>query len=170
MSDMPPYNSGFPEQNPYQPSSKPFPDQPTGQPPAIVKTLAIIFLVLTFINLMVTLTTPWTNEAFQNFSKDLVKQIVVDAELKAEILESMDEEDPFAEIQMIVVIVIGALLAILRFYGGYQMMTFGSYGWALAGMILAIIPCGTCCCLFDLGIGIWGIVLLSNNQVKSHFS
>ncbi len=57
----------------------------------------------------------------------------------------------------------------LVIYGAVQMRTLKSYSWAMAGSILAMIPCiGPCCCL-GLPIGIWSVVVLSRPEVKAAF-
>jgi hypothetical protein len=53
-------------------------------------------------------------------------------------------------------------------FGGYQMKTLRSHGWAMAGSIVAMIPC-TGCCLLGLPFGIWSIVVLGRPEVNRAF-
>ena len=49
-----------------------------------------------------------------------------------------------------------------------KMTRLQGWGLALAGSILAMIPCGSCCC-FTLPFGIWALVVLVNKDVKAGF-
>lgn len=65
-----------------------------------------------------------------------------------------------------------ALLAsIVTILAGIKMRALQSYGLAVAGSVLAIIPCisPAGCCLVGEGIGIWALVVLLNSDVKSAF-
>jgi hypothetical protein len=68
-----------------------------------------------------------------------------------------------------VINLIGAILPIL---GGIAMFRLSGYGLAMAGAVVAAIPClsvASCPCLFGLGLGIWAISVLVNPEVKSAF-
>jgi hypothetical protein len=54
--------------------------------------------------------------------------------------------------------------------GGIQMLRRKTWGLCLASCIFAIINISGCCCVPGLGVGIWGLVLLNNQQVKEAFS
>ena len=53
--------------------------------------------------------------------------------------------------------------------GAIQMMKLRSYGFAMTASILAVIPCCSPCFILGIPFGIWGIVVLSNAQVKHAF-
>lgn len=53
-------------------------------------------------------------------------------------------------------------------FGGYKLMKGESWGIALAACIMALLPCNLCCIL-TLPIGIWGLVVLNDQQVKAGF-
>ena len=55
--------------------------------------------------------------------------------------------------------------------GGMKMRALQSYGLAVTGSIMAIIPCCTnqCLCLY-MPFGIWALVVLMNQDVKAAFS
>jgi hypothetical protein len=61
----------------------------------------------------------------------------------------------------------------LIFYGivfaaAMQMRNLRSWGFSLAGSIMALLPCSLCCIL-TLPFGIWAIVILSQENVKIAF-
>jgi predicted Zn finger-like uncharacterized protein len=56
----------------------------------------------------------------------------------------------------------------LIFFGAQQMRDMRSYGWAMAASIMSIVPF-TGCCLLTIPFGIWGVVVLSDNDVKQSF-
>ena len=64
----------------------------------------------------------------------------------------------------------GALIAlfgmyIAMVYGAIQMLRVKSREWSMAACILALLPCSLCWPI-GIGFGIWGLVVLSNDQVK----
>ena len=65
--------------------------------------------------------------------------------------------------------VIQLLMGGIVLFGGIKMKSLQSYGLAMAGAVLAAIPCTSPCCFLGLPIGIWAIVVLMNQQVKSAF-
>ncbi len=65
--------------------------------------------------------------------------------------------------------VVGIGIALVRLFGSIKMMKLQSYGLAMATTILTLIPCGTCCCLLNIGAGIWALVILLKPEVKSSF-
>ena len=64
---------------------------------------------------------------------------------------------------------IGLIMAILIFIGALKMMRLESYGLAIAVSIIAMIPCVSPCCFMGLPFGIWALVVLCNNDVKTAF-
>ena len=64
---------------------------------------------------------------------------------------------------------IGIAISVVCLVGALRMMNLRSYGLAMASAILMMIPCGTCCCLINIGAGIWALVVLSKPEVKSVF-
>jgi hypothetical protein len=64
---------------------------------------------------------------------------------------------------------VGLGIAVVCLFGALRMMKLQSYGLALATAILMLIPCGTCCCFLNIGIGIWLLVILSKPEVKAAF-
>ena len=71
---------------------------------------------------------------------------------------------------------IGACLAFLTASGlvivaGTKLRSLSNYNLAMAGTILAMIPCCTTwgCCLVGTPVGIWALVVLMDPQVKAAF-
>jgi hypothetical protein len=57
----------------------------------------------------------------------------------------------------------------LTFFGGLKMKNLEGYPFAIAGSIVAIIPCiGSCCCI-GIPIGIWSLIVLNKPEVKTAF-
>jgi hypothetical protein len=54
------------------------------------------------------------------------------------------------------------------FASAMQMRNLRSWGFSLAGSIMAMVPC-TLCCVLTLPFGIWSVVVLSKEEVKSAF-
>lgn len=64
---------------------------------------------------------------------------------------------------------VGLAMAGLVFFGASKMMKLELYGLAIAASVIAMIPCVSPCCLLGLPIGIWALVVLLNNEVKTAF-
>ncbi|MEQ1905517.1 MAG: hypothetical protein ABL888_15115 [Pirellulaceae bacterium] len=65
--------------------------------------------------------------------------------------------------------IIGLAIGGFIMFACSKMMKLESYGMAMTATILAMIPCISPCCLLGLPIGIWGIVILNDPQVKAAF-
>jgi amino acid transporter len=65
----------------------------------------------------------------------------------------------------------GIIATILTLVGGIRMMAMRNYALGVVGAVAAIIPCVSCsaCCGLGEGIGIWALVVLLNEQVRSAF-
>ncbi|MBN2371271.1 MAG: hypothetical protein JXO72_12375 [Vicinamibacteria bacterium] len=55
-------------------------------------------------------------------------------------------------------------------YGAMKMKDLSNYGLALASTILVMIPCLSPCCFLGIPIGIWALVVLLGQDVKSAFT
>jgi hypothetical protein len=64
--------------------------------------------------------------------------------------------------------IIGIAFGALILTGGIMMKQLKSYGLAMTGAIVAMLPC-TICCLLGLPLGIWSLVVLNNQDVKDAF-
>lgn len=63
-----------------------------------------------------------------------------------------------------------ALLNLIAAFGAIKMRSMGSYGWGLAASIISLIPCTTGCCCTGLPLGLWGLIVLMNEDVKAGFA
>lgn len=63
---------------------------------------------------------------------------------------------------------VGLLLGGAVILGALQMKNLGNYGLAMTACILAMIPCHYCC-LIGIPFGIWALITLMQEDVKSAF-
>jgi predicted Zn finger-like uncharacterized protein len=60
-------------------------------------------------------------------------------------------------------------MCVLVIMGAQKMKRLESYGFAMTGSILAMIPCTSPCCLLGLPFGIWAVVVLNSPEVRDAF-
>jgi hypothetical protein len=77
-----------------------------------------------------------------------------------------DADDVVVAIVMIGVSFLGGFLILI---GAMKMRKLESYGLAMTGAIVAMIPQLSPCCPLGLPFGIWALVVLSNGSVKAAF-
>lgn len=68
--------------------------------------------------------------------------------------------------------IVGIVLHILVIMGAMRMRKLQSHKWAMAASVICLVTTvcgGSCCCLFNLGLGIWALVLLTKPEVRSAF-
>ncbi len=65
--------------------------------------------------------------------------------------------------------VVGLVISAVIFLAALKMKRLENYGLAMAGAIIALIPCFSPCCLLGLPIGIWALVVLMKPEVKAAF-
>lgn len=63
----------------------------------------------------------------------------------------------------------GLLISLICIVGGVRMMQLRNRGFALVCAVLTMLPCGACCCLLNLGCGIWALTVLGKPEVKDAF-
>jgi hypothetical protein len=63
---------------------------------------------------------------------------------------------------------LSVILSGVIIFGALKMRALENYNLALASAIVALLPCGGCCCL-PLPVGIWALVLLMKPEIKSQF-
>jgi len=62
-------------------------------------------------------------------------------------------------------------MGVVAIIGAIKMMKLQSYGLAMTAAVLTVIPCfGSCCCFIGIPIGIWAMVVLNKDYVKSQFA
>ncbi len=69
----------------------------------------------------------------------------------------------------IVTAAIGLLIAGLIIYASMEMKKLNQWGLAVAASILAMVPCISPCCIIGLPMGIWALVVLMKDEVKTAF-
>jgi hypothetical protein len=65
---------------------------------------------------------------------------------------------------------IGLLIAGLIIYASMEMKKLKQWGLAVAASVLAMVPCISPCCIVGLPMGIWALVVLVKDEVKTAFS
>jgi len=66
--------------------------------------------------------------------------------------------------------IVSLILTAVMIIGAFKMKKLEHYGWAMAAAIIAVIPCfSSCCCLIEMPVGIWALVVLSDPWVKAAF-
>jgi hypothetical protein len=69
-----------------------------------------------------------------------------------------------------VIVILGmAVVAVAAAICAWKMKNMDSYGVAIAACCLSMIPCYNSCCILGLGVGIWGLVVLLQEDVKAAF-
>lgn len=63
-------------------------------------------------------------------------------------------------------------LSALMLFGAIQFLQRKSYGLALAASIIAVIPCTGImdCCIVEIGLGIWALVVILQAKTKAEFN
>lgn len=66
----------------------------------------------------------------------------------------------------IIVLVVAGLII----FGSVKMMKLENRGLAIATSIVALVPCISPCCVLGIPFGIWALVVLNDDVVKSEFN
>jgi hypothetical protein len=61
------------------------------------------------------------------------------------------------------------IAAIMVLVGAWKMKNLRAYGFSVTAMVFGILPCMSICCTFSLFVGIWGLVVLNDANVKAAF-
>lgn len=85
--------------------------------------------------------------------------------------QSGPQEVPMAAVIAGNVIGMGLSLAgsCFQIYAGLQMQKLRNWGVCVAACIVSMVPC-IGCCLVGVPVGIWGLVVLMNDEVKKAFA
>jgi hypothetical protein len=85
------------------------------------------------------------------------------------IISDPDARDALPGIGVLLMALV-AILALngLTIYAGWEMRNLRAWNLALAGSIIAMLPCSACCIL-GLPMGIWALIVLIDNDVKQAF-
>ena len=66
--------------------------------------------------------------------------------------------------------VIGLGISVFIYMAAKKMERLENFNWAIAGSILAMLPCFSPCCVLGLPVGIWALVVLNKPEVKGAFT
>jgi hypothetical protein len=81
-----------------------------------------------------------------------------------QLMEGMQKAGPFVSL-------LGIAVCAFVIFGALKMRNLQSHSLAMAAAIVGIIPCCySCCCIFTMIGGIWGLVVLMKPEVKAAFS
>jgi len=64
---------------------------------------------------------------------------------------------------------VGILIGVLILVGGMKMKNLENYNLSMLVTILVMIPCLSPCCILGIPIGIWGLIVLLDPNVKAAF-
>ena len=145
-----------------------------------VGTPAILLIIVGVFNILLALAmlgigVQWTVKS--------VDQIRAEQQQAAELVHQFAPNLPQEEMQkqtpeqlkmqnMITYLASGAISLVsglLTLFGGVRMRGLQSYGLAVLGSVLALLPCTSPCCILGQVAGIWGLVVLMSQDVKSAF-
>ena len=65
---------------------------------------------------------------------------------------------------------IGLGISVFIYMAAKKMERLENFNWAMAGSILAMLPCFSPCCVLGLPVGIWSLVVLNKPEVKGAFT
>ena len=107
---------------------------------------------------------------------DQVKWFFSDADMQKAALNAVEKQDPQTTytqslLENFGVGVFWLILSLITIFGGVRMMSLRSYGLAVAGAVIAVIPCvsPSGCCLLGEIAGIWALIVLMNADVRAAF-
>ena len=70
----------------------------------------------------------------------------------------------------VVINLVDIAVGIFIIFAALKMKKLESHGMAVAGSILALIPCCSPCCCIGIPLGIWALVVLTKAEVKGYFT
>jgi hypothetical protein len=60
-------------------------------------------------------------------------------------------------------------LSVFLAWAAFEMFRLRSYPLALIACIVALVPCISPCCILGIPIGIWGLVVINDREVRTAF-
>jgi hypothetical protein len=140
--------------------------------PSILLILVGILSILTAVGPLaisgITMATPvGTIKAQQEQAQQMMKQMFPN--LPAEQVQTPEQQKMINIISYGVTGALWIVVGLLNIFGGVRMRGLRSYGLAVVASILALLPCISPCCLLGQVAGIWALVVLLNQDVKSAF-
>jgi hypothetical protein len=138
--------------------------------PGLLLILTGLVALLLEVGLLVLIFTAPT--AFYDFMVDFTKKNVPPGEQQQKQLDDLKAQEAqmrFDSPLNIGSAVLGLLVNLATVVGGIKMRSLSGYPLAMVGAVAGIIPLGGCCCL-TLPVGIWALVVLMNEDVKTAFA
>lgn len=90
--------------------------------------------------------------------------------LTAEQREQLEPFLPYISGGNMVFSLVSLALDVFIAWAGFQMLRLKSWTAAVVASVLMMIPCFTgCCCVIGVPLGIWGLIVLFDKDVKSAF-
>jgi hypothetical protein len=158
-----------------QPASSPTQARQRVQAPAIALiVVGILNLLMALVQVTGTIWIAVAPQQIQKMMEDMQKGNAGAQNPFKDLLGGQGQQQiggPASVIQNTVLSLLMVLIAVLNLIGGIFMLSLRSYALSIVGAISAAIPCLSCggCCLFGEVIGIWALVVLVNNDVRSAF-
>ncbi|MEM8733701.1 MAG: hypothetical protein AAGG44_05750 [Planctomycetota bacterium] len=140
---------------------------------AKVKTPATFLLITGILSVIGSLLTLAMPSFLPAILQSFIEQMAQDPNFGPEQQEQFDQLiQTTSGVSMYISGVIGLIGGVIICLGAMKMKSLQSFGLAMAGCICAIVPYFSACCgcIFPIAIGIWGIVVIVNQDVKQHFS
>ena len=165
-----------PPDSPYEPPENYGADPAhSGAAKEALSTPAIILMVLVGIGLIfqvfsLTMSAISPNSAFTYDEIRNTPEYQQMIEENPELGELMDGFLQFAGGSNYIMLLITFIAGLVMFYGAFKMRNGESYGLAMTTAIIATVPCfSPCCCLLEMPLGIWMLVLLTKPEIKASF-
>lgn len=195
MSDLPPGYSDVPPgaSGPREPGVPYSEGPPFGPDPGAIKNRvrgpAIFLIVVGSINLLfalwqlveggmlLTKTPAEVHDETVQSVKMVADAFFKDPDMHDKIVEAVEKQDAQSQYNQGLMQTFGSgvvwgILSLLTLFGAFRMMALRGYGLAVTGAIIAAIPIVSCpgaCCFIGEIAGIWALVVLLNNEVRSAF-
>lgn len=134
-------------------------------PGSLLKWFGIISLSVAVLSLIVVMVDPDTLfKRLYDFQADMIKKNPQNQQK----LPPYEEFVKTQTTQSLISNIVSMVASFFIIFGGMKMKQLQGYGMAIAGSILAILPCNCCCCIGAIP-GIWALVVLLNSDVKLAF-
>lgn len=157
-------------QNPYQPNAAA--NQTGVRPPntGAIAAPGIALLVIGILNILHSIYSLAINILFPQMVQGQMQGDIADAPpAMQDFVVFMTENSSIINISVAgLYFILGLLVA----FGGYKLFKLESWGMGMTAAIIAVIPCTGVmdCCLVEIGIGIWALVVLLQASTKAAFN
>jgi hypothetical protein len=126
---------------------------------------AVIGFVVQIILIVLTFTAP---TLFSGFLQNMQGQAKTQRE-RDQLNEAMQQLQQGPSVLDILAHVVALVVGGVILYGALKMKELESFGLAVTASVLAMLPWISPCCCIGLPMGIWSLVVLLNERVKSEF-